>query len=371
MPKYSNLQAFAAELIGTFLMVLFGNASICNALLAGTKAHGTGFLLIACGYGGGVFIAVQVVGHISGYVNPAVALGAAVIGDITWKRMSIIWAAEMLGAMIAALVVYMTYYPHLQGLELLNGLEKSDCSCCTLEDANVAVVAHHISKKSKRIASTRNRHLGKGQRVRVPITDASSDPFTKLTQKVSGKKENNKAKENELVLNDLHNHVKVKSLAEACRPELKHLVEEYQELQLVTFVTRPSTVHRYWLFATFEEFMGTVVLTFVALSFSNRAHHFLDESNHSLYQTGMDAMLVGVLVFLCIACLGGITGPALNPARDLGPRIVFWLLPISGKGSSEWWYSWVPVVGPLLGGVVGALLSLLMKTMTEDFIIKN
>ena len=55
--------------------------------------------------------------------------------------------------------------------------------------------------------------------------------------------------------------------------------------------------------------------------------------------------------------LGGPTGYAINPARDLGPRIMHFILPIPGKGDSDWAYSWIPVVGPIIGGVIGALLA--------------
>ena len=55
--------------------------------------------------------------------------------------------------------------------------------------------------------------------------------------------------------------------------------------------------------------------------------------------------------------LGGPTGYAINPARDLGPRIMHFILPIPGKGGSDWEYSWIPVVGPIIGGVIGALLA--------------
>ena len=66
---------------------------------------------------------------------------------------------------------------------------------------------------------------------------------------------------------------------------------------------------------------------------------------------------VAFLVVAIGASLGGPTGYAINPARDLGPRIAHAILPIKGKGSSDWSYSWVPVVGPLLGGTIAALLS--------------
>jgi glycerol uptake facilitator protein len=64
---------------------------------------------------------------------------------------------------------------------------------------------------------------------------------------------------------------------------------------------------------------------------------------------------VGILVLVIGMSLGGPTGYAINPARDLGPRIMHFVLPIAGKGDSDWSYSWVPVVGPIIGGVLGAL----------------
>jgi len=73
------------------------------------------------------------------------------------------------------------------------------------------------------------------------------------------------------------------------------------------------------------------------------------------FDTGLSPLLVGLLVFGIGVSLGGPTGYAINPARDLGPRLAHWLLPIAGKGGSDWGYAWVPVVGPLIGGVLGAL----------------
>ncbi|MBE2999927.1 aquaporin family protein [Nocardiopsis sp. HNM0947] len=73
-----------------------------------------------------------------------------------------------------------------------------------------------------------------------------------------------------------------------------------------------------------------------------------------LFSNGIAPLLAGLLVFAIGLSLGGPTGYAINPARDLGPRIAHALLPIPGKGSSDWGYSWVPVVGPIIGGVIGA-----------------
>ena len=71
---------------------------------------------------------------------------------------------------------------------------------------------------------------------------------------------------------------------------------------------------------------------------------------------GLGPYLVGLLVFGIGLSLGGPTGYAINPARDLAPRLVHALLPIAGKGHSDWGYAWIPVIGPLIGGILGALL---------------
>ena len=74
------------------------------------------------------------------------------------------------------------------------------------------------------------------------------------------------------------------------------------------------------------------------------------------YYEGLNPILVGALVISIGLSLGGTTGFAINPARDLAPRFAHFILPIPGKGTSDWSYSWIPVIGPLIGGVIGALL---------------
>ena len=69
----------------------------------------------------------------------------------------------------------------------------------------------------------------------------------------------------------------------------------------------------------------------------------------------LDALPVALLVLAIGMSLGGPTGYAINPARDLGPRIMHAVLPIKNKGDSAWWYAWIPVVGPIAGGIVAAL----------------
>ena len=75
---------------------------------------------------------------------------------------------------------------------------------------------------------------------------------------------------------------------------------------------------------------------------------------NSGFESAFAPLLVGIIVFAVGLSLGGSTGYAINPARDLGPRLAHALLPIPGKGDSDWGYAWVPVVGPIIGAVVGA-----------------
>jgi glycerol uptake facilitator protein len=76
--------------------------------------------------------------------------------------------------------------------------------------------------------------------------------------------------------------------------------------------------------------------------------------------SGLNPLLVGLLVLGIGLSLGGPTGYAINPARDLGPRIAHAVLPIAGKGGNDWGYSWIPVVGPIIGGILGAVLFTLL-----------
>jgi glycerol uptake facilitator protein len=94
------------------------------------------------------------------------------------------------------------------------------------------------------------------------------------------------------------------------------------------------------------EIIGTFVLVFGILAIG---------ANQATADTGLVALLVAFLVVGIGLSLGGPTGYAINPARDLAPRIAHAVLPIPGKGTSDWSYSWIPVVGPLIGGALGAI----------------
>ena len=107
------------------------------------------------------------------------------------------------------------------------------------------------------------------------------------------------------------------------------------------------------------EIIGTFVLVFGVLGIGANAGAVGGDLS-AVIATGLNPLLVGLLVLGIGLSLGGPTGYAINPARDLGPRIAHAVLPIKGKGSSDWEYSWIPVVGPIIGGILGAALFVLL-----------
>lgn len=117
-----------------------------------------------------------------------------------------------------------------------------------------------------------------------------------------------------------------------------------KDLKLAVFCTAPAI--RNPLFNLLTEIIGTFVLVFGALSMSKSAQTL----------GALDALPVGLLVLAIGLSLGGPTGYAINPARDLGPRIAHFILPIKNKRDSDWSYSWIPVIGPVIGGIVAAYL---------------
>jgi glycerol uptake facilitator protein len=118
-------------------------------------------------------------------------------------------------------------------------------------------------------------------------------------------------------------------------------------LKLAVFSTGPAI--RNTTTNLISEIIGTFVLVFgVGAIFS--------QATGGNPASGLGPYLVGVLVWGIGLSLGGPTGYAINPARDLGPRIAHAILPIPGKGSSDWEYGWIPVVGPIIGGIIGAIL---------------
>ncbi|MGG2025020.1 MIP/aquaporin family protein [Gottfriedia sp. S16(2024)] len=228
------MSAFLGELIGTALLIVLGGGVCAGVSLKRSFAKDSGWIVITLGWGLAVAISVYAVGSISGaHLNPAVTLGLAFKGSFPWSQVPKYIAAQMIGAMIGATIVYLHYLPHWKETE---------------------------------------------------------DPGTKLG----------------------------------------------------VFATGPAIPNT---FANLlSELIGTFILVFGILAIGS--NKFAD---------GLNPFIVGFLIVSIGLSLGGTTGYAINPARDLGPRIAHFLLPIPGKGGSNWKYAWIPVVGPVLGGSLAGL----------------
>jgi len=255
------MSPYIAEIIGTAILMLLGNGVVANVLLTNSKGNDSGWIVITWGWGIAVFVAVFVVGQFSGaHINPAVTVGLAGAGLFEWAEVPFYIMAQMLGAAIGALLVWLAYKDHFS---------KTD------------------------------------------------DPDIKLA---------------------------VHCTAPAIR-------------------NYPSNV--------MTEAIGTIVLVFAVFylsgaGFINSDGQMLETITIQGKQVGfglgsLSALPVGLVVLGIGLSLGGPTGYAINPARDLGPRIMHALLPIEGKRDSDWAYSWVPVVGPIIGALSAAGLYLLLQ----------
>ncbi len=228
------MTAFMGELIGTMLLIILGDGVVANVVLNKSKGQNSGWIVITAGWGFAVAMAVYAVGQVSGaHLNPAVTIGLALIGKFSWSQVAPYIVAQMIGAFLGAVIVYITYLPHWAATE-----DKG---------AKLAVFSTGPA---------------------IPNTPAN----------------------------------------------------------LLT------------------EIIGTFVLVLGILALGTNQ-----------FTQGLNPFIVGVFIWAIGLSLGGPTGYAINPARDLGPRIAHAILPIPGKGNSDWGYSWIPVVGPIIGGALGAL----------------
>lgn len=247
------MEAYLAEFIGTLILILLGDGVVAGVLLKNSKAENSGWIVITLAWGLAVAIAVYAVGRISGaHINPAVTLGLASIGAFTgpfsgWAVVPFYIIAQLLGAFVGAVLVWLHYLPHWRETE---------------------------------------------------------DPALKLGVFSTG-------------------------------PAIRNTPANF-----------------------IAEFIGTAVLVFGVLAIVTTfgADVMGDPNLAQAFQTALPPLLIGFLVVVIGMSLGGPTGYAINPARDLGPRIAHAILPIAGKGGSDWGYSWIPVVAPIVGGIVGALL---------------
>lgn len=228
------------EFLGTALLFLLGNGVVAGGVLPKTKNHASGWIVIATGWGIAVAVAAFISGKIApAHLNPAVSLAFAMKGTIAWPTAIVYSLAQMLGAMLGSVLVFLQFRPHYV---------------------------------------------------------AADNPADILGTFATGP---------------------------AIRDNSSNLLSEV---------------------------FGTFVLVLGILAFG-------------LYDmpAGLGTLCVGLLVIGIGLSLGGTTGYAINPARDLGPRLIHAILPIKNKGDSDWSYAWIPVVGPMIGAALAVLLFQIMS----------
>lgn len=133
-------------------------------------------------------------------------------------------------------------------------------------------------------------------------------------------------------------------------------ITEDTNLQLATFCTKAAIKKP--VMNIISEAIGTFVLVFIIFHFTSAQ---IAKDNTLIGLGSLGAIPVAFLVWAIGLSLGGTTGYAINPARDLGPRIMHSILPIKGKGNSDWGYAWIPIIGPLIGAALAAGLYLWIK----------
>jgi len=243
------MNIFLAELVGTMLLIIFGDGVVANVLLSKSKGQNSGWIVITTGWGLAVLIGVYSVNGYSGaHINSAVTIALAAIGVTPWALVPVYIAGQFAGAIIGATIVFLSYKQHFEETE------------------------------------------DKG-------------------------------------------------------------------LKLAVFCTGPAIRNTGWNLLT--EIVGTFTLVFGALAIPSTRNLVANTG----FGPGLGPFLVAMLVWGIGLSLGGPTGYAINPARDLGPRIAHAILPVPGKGSSDFGYGWIPVVGPIIGGIIGALVYKAFSTL--------
>ena len=239
---------FLAEFLGTALVILLGNGVVANVVLTGTKGNGGGWMVITTAWALAVFVGVVVSAPYSGaHLNPAVTIALAISGKFEWTQVPIYMLAQMLGAMLGSLLVWVKYKDHF-------------------------------------------------------------------------------------------------------------LATDDKGLKLAVFSTGPAIRNTFSNLTS--EIIGSFVLLFVIFYFTTAE---IAATKTPVGLGSLGAIPVMFLVWAIGLSLGGTTGYAINPVRDLGPRIMHSILPISGKGSSDWSYSWIPVIGPMIGVSLAAFLYLALN----------
>ncbi|EIE19977.1 aquaporin-like protein [Coccomyxa subellipsoidea C-169] len=402
-------------------MVFLGEGCLANELLSNTKGQGMGFGWTAFGFGFAFFVSLAIWNGVSAHMNPAFVLGLWLIGEVDAADFFALSAAELGGAMVGALLVWIHYLPHFKTLpeppghgthdSLLRSRDSlprdalnissydtrphaaaskgiadalKDIRYYLLQPAKVhepyhaSLIEHALGhdaftgpegflrRRSVQVCDMHDRlkayDLGGGE------TTAAAAHIPHLTRSASAVSPDSTS-----ITLDMQNgaatsktDVEKVSAQDDQRLRLDALYRAVviadQNAKLSVFATRPGI--RSPFFNWIVEFLAMAVLFVGAKLIDGRGAALTGEL--AALWGPMKAFYVGLFIVVLLLGTAGPTGNAINPARDFGPRLMHWVLPIAGKGPSEWGYAWVPVTANFVGGLVGGAL---YKKINEIYIV--
>lgn len=295
MAAYNFREVFLSEMFGMWFVITMALAGVANHVLNPSAGRGMGYLAIAVQFGFAFAFPIVAFGSVSAMFNPAAAISQVVAGNLGPGQFFTVVAGEMLGAFFGGLTVYLLYMPQLY---------KAGAKVFYFTDMRDGY------KENSRLIGQRGKRRGQilktiGMAPKGQVEEAVN-PITPL--------------------------------------------EEDDDPFLGIWVSRPASFNP--LISFLNEFIMTFMFLFLVNLMTARGQ-YLYQPSYGMYSNIVLPILIGFVICAMILATGP-TGFAGNPARDLGPRIAHWLLPIpkNPRVGSEWWYAWVPVIGPLCGGVL-------------------
>jgi glycerol uptake facilitator-like aquaporin len=356
--EYNLGMIFASEMFGMWMVIMIALGTVANHVLYPTTGHGLGYLGVACGFGFAFSFAIMAFGSVSAMLNPAAAMSMLVAGNIKVGTFFIAVLGELVGAFLGGLTLYLIYTPQLHKAGSTNfsyrlWIETSKASMQMQRDMKTERKAKHAAKLAAKKQEIAAKHAAK---TLAKAAGASPDQVATATEP-----EHFQDAENALAARDKPDNVEVK--------EFGAMEDTDDDPFLGIWVTRPA------VWAPLQSFMTEFIFTFIFLMLVNLTAargQYLYQPSYGLYANIFQPVVIGFIIAASILAAGP-TGFAGNPARDLGPRLAHWILPLpkSKRIGSEWKYAWIPVIAPLCagacaGGLYQAWLPQLKGTVKAD-----
>jgi len=342
--SYGLGMVFASEMFGMWMVIMIALGTVANHVLYPTTGHNLGYLGVAMGFGFAFTFAIMAFGSVSAMLNPAAAISMLTAGNLDWDDFFVAVAGELVGAFLGGLTLYLIYTPqlHKPGSHTFSyrlWIETSKESIKLEREARNERKAKREAMIKKKKAELAAKHAAK-QVARAKSGEGQAAPVIDP---------------NAIVANPDVLHEAEAGLSARDKVDLTE-IKEFGAMEdtdddpfLGIWVTRPA------VWAPLQSFMTEFIFTFIFLMLVNLTAargQYLYQPSYGLYANILQPVVIGFIIGASILAAGP-TGFAGNPARDLGPRLAHWILPLpkSKRIGSEWRYAWIPVIAPLCAGV--------------------